>query len=86
MHFLFLRADNHAQYEIREYANIMLDIVKKWVPITYQAFNDYRVEATEISGKGLEVIKSLIKGEETSQEKSGLSKREWGELMNKLDL
>jgi thymidylate synthase (FAD) len=34
MNFLRLRADSHAQYEIRVYADIMLDTVKKWVPIT----------------------------------------------------
>ena len=37
MNFLRLRADSHAQYEIRVYADIMLDTVKKWVPITYDA-------------------------------------------------
>ena len=46
LHFLKLRADAHAQYEIRVYADIILDIVKKWVPITYEAFEDYRVGGT----------------------------------------
>ena len=85
LHFLALRADSHAQYEIRVYADKMLDTVKKWVPITYQAFMDYRVGAAEISSKGLKVIKFMISGKEISQEKSGLSKREWNELMEKLD-
>ena len=44
LNFLFLRADSHAQYEIRVYAETMLDTVKKWVPITHSAFLDYRVE------------------------------------------
>ena len=81
MNFLRLRADEHAQYEIREYANAMLDTVKKWVPITYEAFMDYRVGGTEVSKKGKEIIKKLINGENISMEESGLSKREWNELM-----
>ena len=52
MNFLRLRADHHAQYEIRVYADIMLILVKKWVPITYEAFMDYRVGGTEVSAKG----------------------------------
>ncbi len=63
----------------------MLDTVKKWVPITYEAFMDYRVGGTEVSGKGKAVIQKLIKGEEISVEKSGLSKREWNELMISFD-
>jgi thymidylate synthase (FAD) len=63
----------------------MLDTVKRWVPITYQAFMDYRVGAAEISSKGLSVIKSMISGKKVGQEDSGLSKREWNELMEKLD-
>ena len=85
LNFLFLRADDHAQYEIRVYAEKMLDTVKRWVPITYQAFMDYRVGAAEISSKGLKVIKSMISGKKIGQEESGLSKREWNELMEKLN-
>ena len=85
LNFLFLRADHHAQYEIRVYAEKMLDTVKRWVPITYQAFMDYRVGAAEISSKGLKVIKSMISGKKIGQEESGLSKREWNELMEKLN-
>jgi thymidylate synthase (FAD) len=85
LNFLFLRHDNHAQYEIRVYADKMLETVKRWVPITYQAFMDYRVGAAEISSKGLKVIKTMISGKKVEQEQSGLSKREWNELMEKLD-
>ena len=81
MNFLRLRADNHAQYEIRTYADTMLDTLKKWVPITYEAFMDYRVGGTEVSSKGKAVLQKLIKGEDVSVEQSGLSKREWNELM-----
>tara|TARA_Y100000310_G_C20140955_1_gene560251 strand:- start:168 stop:443 length:276 start_codon:yes stop_codon:yes gene_type:complete len=86
MKFLRLRSDNHAQYEIRAYADIMLETLKKWVPITYEAFMDYRVGGTEISAKGKLIIQKLIKGEEINLENSGLSKREWNELMDAFDL
>ena len=86
MNFLRLRADHHAQYEIRVYADIMLDTLKKWVPITYEAFMDYRVGGTEVSAKGKIIIQKLIKGEKISMEDSGLSKREWNELMEAFDL
>jgi len=86
MNFLRLRADHHAQFEIRAYAEIMLDTLKKWVPITYEAFMDYRVGGTEISAKGKNVIKQLIKGEKINIDDSGLSKREWNELMIAFDI
>jgi thymidylate synthase (FAD) len=86
MNFLRLRADSHAQYEIRVYADIMLDTVKKWVPITYDAFMDYRVGGTEVSAKGKIILKKLINGEKIKIENSGLSKREWNELMTAFDL
>ena len=81
MNFLRLRADHHAQYEIRAYADVMLDTLKRWVPITYDAFMDYRVGGTEVSSKGKAVIKKLIKGENISIDETDLSKREWNELM-----
>lgn len=81
LNFLSLRADSHAQYEIRAYADAMLDIVKRWVPISYDAFMEYRVRGTSLSGNGLKVVKALIRGEKPTQESSGLSKREWTELM-----
>ena len=86
MNFLRLRADDHAQYEIRAYADVMLDTLKKWVPITYEAFMDYRVGGTEVSAKGKSIIQKLIKGEKVSIEDSGLSKREWNELMIAFEL
>ena len=86
MNFLRLRADGHAQYEIRVYADIMLDTVKKWVPITYDAFMDYRVGGTEVSAKGKLVIQKLIRGEDISLKESGLSQREWNELMEVFEI
>ena len=86
MNFLRLRADHHAQYEIRTYADAMLDTLKRWVPITYDAFMDYRVGGTEVSDKGKKVIQKLIKGDKVLIEESGLSKREWNELMEAFNL
>ena len=86
MNFLRLRADKHAQYEIRVYADLMLETLKKWVPITYEAFMDYRVGAVEVSAKGKIIIQKFIKGDKVSFEESGLSKREWNELMESFNL
>ena len=64
----------------------MLDTLKKWVPITYEAFMDYRVGGTEVSAKGKIILQKLIKGEDVNLDQSGLSKREWNELMIAFDL
>ena len=85
LNFLSLRAESHAQYEIRAYADVMIDSLKRWVPITYEAFMDYRVGAVEVSSKGKAVIEKLLKGKKCSFENSGLSKREWNELMTSLN-
>ena len=81
LNFLNLRADNHSQYEIRVYAEAMLKTVKKWVPIAYEAFVDYRVGGLELSSKSKLVIEKMIKGQTCNFENSNLSKREWNELM-----
>jgi thymidylate synthase (FAD) len=81
MHFLSLRADPHAQYEIRAYAEAMLETLKIWVPMTCAAFLEYRMNAALISATGLKVIRRLTAGEEVTQRDSGLSPREWRELM-----
>jgi thymidylate synthase (FAD) len=81
MHFLALRADAHAQYEIRIYAEAMLETMKAWVPLTYEAFTDYRMGGVHLSAKMLAVVRRLLAGEAVAQDASGLSKREWTELM-----
>ena len=81
LHFLSLRADAHAQYEIRVYAEAMIGMLKAWVPATYQAFLDYRLGAAVLSAQMLAVVKRMLEGEAVEQKASGLSKREWGELM-----
>ncbi len=82
LNFLSLRTDSHAQYEIRAYADVMVDSLKKWVPITFDAFMDYRVGGMELSAKGKSVIQKMIKGEQCDFDSSSLSKREWNELMD----
>lgn len=86
LHFLQLRADSHAQFEIRAYADVMLDIVKKWVPLTYESFMDYRMNSVQLSAQMKDIIVRMIKGEKVTQADSGLSAREWDELMNKFSL
>jgi thymidylate synthase (FAD) len=81
MHFLSLRADPHAQYEIRAYAEVMLETLKRWVPMAHAAFLEYRMNAAPISATGLEVIRRMLAGEQVDQPSSGLSPREWRELM-----
>lgn len=86
MHFLMLRADSHAQYEIRAYADVMIDVLKKWCPLAHDAFQEYRMGASHLSKTGVDVVKRLIKGENVTLENSGLTKREWNELAQSLDL
>jgi len=80
MHFLSLRADPHAQYEIRVYADAMLDVLRKWVPLTADAFDQHRLHAITLSKNALAAIKRMLKGETLTLETSGLGKREWLEL------
>ena len=86
MHFIALRADAHAQYEIRAYADVLAEIVEKWVPLTAAAFRDYRVDGAELSGRGLAVVRRMLKGEPVDAEASGMSAREWRELRALLEL
>jgi thymidylate synthase (FAD) len=81
LHFLSLRADPHAQYEIRAYADAMLRTVQLWVPMVYEAFLEHRMNAAAISESGLAVIRRMLAGEPVDQVQSGLSAREWRELM-----
>jgi thymidylate synthase (FAD) len=84
LHFLSLRADPHAQYEIRAYADAMLEMVKAWVPACHEAFVDYRMGAATLSAGMLAIVRRMLAGEAVEQPGSGLSKREWRELMEML--
>ena len=80
-HFLRLRADPHAQYEIRVYAEAIAACVKDWVPLAYGAFEDYRMGGVTLSGKAIAVLKRRLAGEAVTQEASGMSKGEWREFL-----
>lgn len=80
MHFLRLRADDHAQYEIRVYAQAMLDVFQRWLPLSYQAFCDYRLNAVHLSAKGLKAIQCMLKGENVDAARVGMSVGEWREF------
>ena len=79
-HFLRLRADAHAQYEIRIYAEAIAKVVADWVPVAYGAFEDYRMGGTTLSAKAMAVLKRRLAGETVTQEESGMSKGEWREF------
>ena len=79
-HFLRLRADAHAQYEIRVYAEAICNVVADWVPAAYGAFEDYRMGGAVLSAKGLDCLRRMLKGEVVTQETSGMSKGEWREF------
>mgnify|MGYP001177323845 FL=1 len=84
MHFLSLRADHHSQFEIRAYADVLIKILKKWVPLTYKAFCSYMLNSAELSQEALQVIKELIKGKKVNKDSTGLTNREWEELQQLL--
>ena len=79
-HFLRLRADPHAQYEIRVYADAICEVVRDWVPMAWAAFEDYRLDAVQFSGKAMAVLRRRLAGEVVTQEDSGMSKGEWREF------
>ncbi|MEL6523601.1 MAG: FAD-dependent thymidylate synthase [Pseudomonadota bacterium] len=83
-HFLRLRADSHAQYEIRVYAETICNLVADWVPAAYRAFEDYRLGGASLSATGLDCIRRMLAGETVDQESSGMSKGEWREFQSLL--
>ncbi len=80
LHFVRLRADQHAQYEIQQYANVLLEIIKMWVPYTYEAFTEHVRDAVTLSKTSVCLVQRILAGEQVLQENSGLSKREWDEF------
>jgi len=84
--FLALRADSHAQYEIRAYADVILGITEAWVPMACQAFRDYRLGAVTLSAQMLDVVRRLLAGEQVVSPPPGLTAREWMEMREVLKL
>jgi thymidylate synthase (FAD) len=60
LHFLSLRMDSHAQYEIRVYADLIGSIVEQWMPMTWKAFEDYRLNGVTFSAIEMKVLKDLL--------------------------
>ena len=85
MGFLRLRADGHAQYEIRVYAEAMMDVLARWVPVTHEAFLEHRLGAVTLSKTALAAVRRMVRGEQVDAATSGLSAREWRELDAALD-
>jgi thymidylate synthase (FAD) len=79
-HFLRLRADPHAQYEIRVYAEAICELVKAWVPQAYSAFEDYRLNARQFSAPAMICLQRMMAGDHVNQRNSGMSKGEWSEF------
>ena len=80
-HFLSLRADPHAQYEIRVFADAMCEMAKAWVPVAYEAFEEYRLGGAAFSQSGVAALKRMLAGEEMDADKAGMSAGEWREMM-----
>jgi thymidylate synthase (FAD) len=60
-------------------------MVKDWVPAAYAAFEDYRMGGATLSAAALDCIRRMLKGEEVTQETSGMSKGEWREFMGVIE-
>ena len=86
LHFLALRVDEHAQWEIREYARVILDLVDLWVPLAAKAFRSYRLGGVRLSEEGLEAVRRLLRGEQADPAALEMSPREWRELRATLGL
>jgi thymidylate synthase (FAD) len=80
LHFISLRADPHAQYEIRVYAEALLDVVKLWVPYVYESFMEYRIHAASLSRSQVEALKKMIDPAKFSEQEANLNIRELEEL------
>lgn len=85
LNFLELRGDPHAQYEIRAYALVIQRLVEAWTPMVWRAFRDYRLDSCTLSGPALQVLRRQLRGEDVTQESSGLSPREWREMQAALE-
>ena len=85
-HFVGLRSDPHAQYEIRAYADALLETLRRWVPLATGAFAQYHMGGVHLSAGGLEVVRRMARGEAVDQASSGLSAREWRELKETLGI
>lgn len=82
--FLSLRADSHAQYEIKVYADEMMRIAEAWVPAATAAFRDYRLNAFTLSAQMIKALQRTLAGEAITASDVGMSAREWDEFTNRV--
>ncbi len=90
LHFLKLRMDSHAQYEIRQYAQIIgNEIVSKWVPLTWEAFNDFQLNTTGFSALEMEILKNMLSDNPVAAlalaENAGWLRKKDGKLVKSLE-
>ncbi|MEX2228804.1 MAG: FAD-dependent thymidylate synthase, partial [Dehalococcoidia bacterium] len=81
MHFIRLRSDAHAQYEIRAYADVLLDVLERWTPLAAASFRNYRLGGAQLSAQGLEIVRRMLAGEQVTRQDVSMSAGEWRELM-----
>jgi len=68
LHFLKLRMDEHAQYEIREYAKVMAEAVKKVCPFVWESFEEHTLYGAKLSRTELGLLESIFKGNSVNKE------------------
>jgi len=84
LHMLALRLDPHAQWETRQYAEVIADIVFDWVPLVWEAFCDYRRESVTFSRMEMDVLRAMLAGQ--ANDLDALSEREKKDFFKKLQL
>ena len=85
LRFLGLRADAHAQHEIRAYADAILGIVRRWVPFVHEAFQDHVLDAASFSGQAVALLRAALASDaKLDPQDFGLSGRELRELVDAL--
>ena len=89
LHFLSLRADSHAQWEIRQYAELIATTVRQWVPSVWDAFVDYRLNACTFSGPEMKIVREIMARNPSAYQHlladSHFSKGELAEFKKKLE-
>ena len=83
---LKLRCDSHAQYEIRVYADVLADIVRQWVPMTYRAWVDYKRDAVTFSRPMMAYLRQVVEIEDSMNKPDGVSDREWEDFRRDLGI
>lgn len=86
LRFISLRADAHAQYEIRVYADALAELVRRWVPMVHEAFVDYQMEGASLSRMEVAALKAMLAGGAPDLAALGMSAREQAEFKERFGL